>query len=453
MRTAGAITRLTTMSGLVGLVGLCWISPVLAGQSATGEVKGVRLWAGPEATRVVLDVAEPTEYRLFTLQGPERVVIDLLPGELNTDQVAIPAGQGMVQAIRTANKPDGVLRVVLDLSKKTQASSFYAPPNSSYGHRLVIDLAEPSRANPVRKAPVPSDGGRDVVIAVDPGHGGDDPGATGGKGTREKMVVMQISRRLKALIDAQPGMRAVLIRDGDYFVPHRRRMALAREHNADLFVSVHADAFRDKRARGATVYTLSKRGASDEAARRLAERENASDLIGGVSLSDKDDVLASVLLDLSQNASLSASVEIGDRVVGELGQVVRVRKRKVQQARFLVLKSPDIPSILVETAYISNPAEERNLNSSAHQNKLAGAMFRAMRGYFTAFPPPDSYLALNRNTAPSEPIRHVIARGDTLSEIADRYNVPLGTLRRTNNLRSDRIRIGQVLQIPAAVRM
>ena len=243
-------------------------------------------------------------------------------------------------------------------------------------------------------------------------------------------------------------MRAVLIRDRDVFVDHRERMAIARRHNADLFISVHADAVNDRRARGASVYALSLKGASDEAARQLAERENASVRIGGVTLDDKDEVLAQVLIDLSQNASLSASLDVGDDVIRELAQIGRVHRRTVQQAGFIVLKSPDMPSILVETAYISNPDEERKLRSGDHQQKLAAAILRGIRKYFHENPPPDTQIALSARRAPSVPVSHVIARGDTLSEIAERYNVSLADIRRANQLRNDRIRVGQKLRIP-----
>jgi N-acetylmuramoyl-L-alanine amidase len=234
-----------------------------------------------------------------------------------------------------------------------------------------------------------------------------------------------------------------MVRKGDYFIPLRKRVAIARQHKADLFVSIHADSFRDKRARGASVYTLSPRGASSEQARLLAEKENASDLIGGVSLDDKDDLLASVLLDLSQTASIEVSSDVASRVLSGLKGVNKLHKRNVEQAGFRVLKSPDLPSILVETAFISNPTEERNLNSSSHQQKLAQAIMTGVRGYFRQNPPPGTILAMNKSR------KHVISRGETLSGIAQQYRVSLDTLRSANKLRSNTLRIGQVLQIPA----
>ena len=361
--------------------------------------------------------------------------------------------------------------MVLDLKQPVKFKSFLLEPNDQYGHRLVVDVEarNPDRAGntgttsdvpgtsgkadgpaaPVpavaRSLPSAGDGGRDLIIAIDAGHGGEDPGAIGPRGTREKDVVLSIAGRLKKAVDAEPGMKGVLIRSGDYYVPLRKRMALARKHKADFFVSIHADAFRDQRARGSSVYVLSRKGASSEAARWLAQKENAADFVGGVSLDDKDDVLASVLLDLSQTASMQASHDAAEQVLRNLRSLGRVHSSKVQQARFVVLKSPDIPSMLVETAFISNPAEEKNLRSAAHQEKLARAILGGIRDYFQRDPPPDTWLAMNERARPRT---HVCEAGDTLSEIADRYGTSLAGLRRHNGLKSDTIRVGQVLKIP-----
>ena len=286
------------------------------------------------------------------------------------------------------------------------------------------------------------------MVAIDPGHGGHDPGAIGKAKTKEKDIALAISRKLAARINAERGMKAVLIRDGDYYVDHRRRMQIARQQKADLFISIHADAVDDRRANGATVYALSLKGASDEEARLLAERENASVQVGGVSLEDKDRVLASVLLDLSQNAALSTSLEVGSKVIRELAGIGKVRRRAVQQAGLIVLKSPDMPSILVETAYISNPTEEKRLRNSNHQAKLASAILGGVRNYFYANPPPDTQIAMDVRRTPERQVRHVIARGDTLSEIAARYNVSTAAIRAANRLNTDTIRVGQTLSIP-----
>lgn len=368
------------------------VAVVVVGAAHAVEIRDVRLWAGPDHTRVVVELSGPATHNLFTLHNPERVVIDVSDANLVATQTA-PSGQGLVRQVRFGARDDGSLRVVLDINGDVQSKSFAVAPNESYGHRLVIDLAPASEPAPVRVEHAPPEEARDLVVAVDPGHGGDDPGAIGRGGTREKDVALAIARALAQRIDREPGMKAVLIRDGDYYVAHRDRMRKAREKRADLFVSIHADAIRDRAVSGSSVYILSPRGASDEASRWLAERENASDLIGGVSLDDKDNVLASVLLDLSQTASISASMTAAERVLVELDRVGVVRKPTVQQAGFLVLKSPDIPSMLIETAYISNPGEERRLKDRRHQDKLANAIHGGIRGYFYENPPPGSRVA------------------------------------------------------------
>jgi len=419
-----------------------------AAAQASAMIEDIRIWAENDKTRVVLDLSRPVQHNIFTLRAPERLVVDLKDGRLAASLVAMPAGVGAVRSIRSALRADGQLRVVFDLNEDVRSRSFTAGPNSQYGDRLVIDLQRSGSLQPVKRAAEEYSPGRDIVIAVDPGHGGHDPGAVGKGRTREKDVALSISRQLAARIDGEPGMQAILIRDGDYFVHHRRRMDIARKHKADLFVSVHADAVSDRRANGASVYALSLKGASDEAARQLAERENASVSVGGVSLDDKDAVLASVLLDLSQNASLSASLDVGAKVIRELARIGKVHRRTVQQAGFIVLKSPDMPSILVETAYISNPSEEKRLRDRRHQDQLATAILAGIRSYFYANPPPDTQIAMDIRRTPLRQVRHVISRGDTLSEIAARYNVSTTAIRTANKLSGDNIRVGQTLSIP-----
>jgi N-acetylmuramoyl-L-alanine amidase len=383
------------------------------------DVRDVRLWAGPDNTRVVLDLSGSARHTMLVLHHPDRIVLDL-PG-VGLRPGAHARSTGAVRSLRFARRSGGTLRIVIDLAHPVRADSFLTAPNDRYGYRLVVDLAggspgapqaamarppaarPPSLSSsasaatsaiavPVKPEHAPADA-RDLIVAIDAGHGGDDPGAIGKNGTREKDIVLAIARELFNRVNAEPGMRAVLTRDGDYFIPLRGRMQRARARQADLFVSIHADSVVDRRVDGSSVYILSQRGASDEAARWLAERENASDLIGGVSLDDKDDVLASVLLDLSQSAALSASETAAESVLHELTQVGEVRKPQVQQARFMVLKSPDIPSMLVETAYISNPEEEQRLREHAHQAKLAEAIRQGIHDYFYANPPPGTHVA------------------------------------------------------------
>jgi N-acetylmuramoyl-L-alanine amidase len=435
-------------------VTVCLLSSSAA--ALAGSIDGLRIATQADRTRIALDLSESAEHKLFTLPAsgdkPARVVIDIKPSRLTSGAVPFPSGTGTVARIRGANRDDGSVRIVLDLKQAVRPRSFVLGPEGNFGHRLVVDLQSASAPAAVPAA-VKSQAtvgrqARDLVIAVDPGHGGKDPGARGPKGTREKDVVLQISRRLAAEIDVEPGMRAILTRTADQFVPLRGRIETARAANADLFISIHADAFHDRRVRGTTVYALSEKGATDEASRRLAERENAADLIGGVSLDDKDPTLASVLLDLSQNASLSMSLDVGDEILDELSGFTHLRKRRVQQAPFLVLKSPDIPSLLIETAFISNPEDERKLSSQQHQQRLATAVVDGVRDYFYANPPPGTRVAtLARGDRPA-PRQYVIRQGDTLSEIAARYNVTLRNIRSVNNLRNDRIVVGQVLRIP-----
>jgi N-acetylmuramoyl-L-alanine amidase len=382
------------------------------------------------------------------LSNPDRLVIDL-PNSVASDSLALTAATGVVTALRTGERPGGELRLVLELNEAAKAKTFLLAPNEQYGHRLVVDLLGPEAAPVVRRAPPPStDRGRDVVVAIDAGHGGEDPGAIGRSGVREKDVVLAIARQLAKEVDRQPGMRAVLIRDGDYFVSHRKRMEIAHRSQADFFISIHCDSYREADAKGATVYVLSEKGATDEASLLLAQRENASDLIGGVSLADKDQLLARVLLDLSQSAALSASTAAGQRLIGRMSAVTAMRKLHVQQAPFLVLKSPDIPSVLVETAYISNPREESSLRSSKYQATLASALRQGIVDYFAANPPQGSYFAARTPATAAPPLRHVIERGETLSEIAERYRVSTLSIRRSNSLKNDLLRVGQVLMIP-----
>ena len=383
---------------LICLAGVLAVAPASA-----ATIKDMRLSATAESTRVVLDLSASVDAQLFTLTDPNRVVLDI-PGA-QFDLPAPPQGRGLVREFRVAARGNGTLRIVFDVTSAVDARSFAIEPDGEQGHRLVVDLLPPDSktAKPVDvKTVTPAlnvvksleaTQGRDLIIAIDPGHGGTDPGASGRKGTREKDITLAISRKLKALIDAEPGMRAVLTRDADQFVPLRERIVRATKHKADLFISVHADAVHDRSVSGSSVYVLSSGRATNEAARMLADRENAADLMGGVSLEDKDSMLASVLLDLSQGASMSASIEAADKVLGHLDQIGNVLDRGVKQASLKVLTSPDMPSMLVETAFISNPREEAKLNDVRHQQKLAEAILGGVRRYFYDNPPPGTRVA------------------------------------------------------------
>jgi N-acetylmuramoyl-L-alanine amidase len=417
------------------------------GQADTA-VENIRLWEENDKTRIVLDLSRPAEHNIFTLNRPDRLVVDLKDGRLSGALVKLPSGTGVVKSIRTGMRANGQLRIVLDLYEVIRSRSFTEGPNQQYGNRLVIDLQRQDSLQVVKSTSETYVHGRDIVIAVDPGHGGYDPGAIGRAKTKEKDVALAVARLLANRIDDEPGMKAILVRKGDYYVDHRERMETARRNKADLFVSIHADAISDRRVKGASVYVLSLKGASDEAAKRLAQRENASGFVGGVSLADKDLILASVLLDLSSKWALSASFDVGEKVIKQLAGIGTVHRWEVQQAGLLVLKSPDVPSILVETNFISNPGEEDKLKDRLHQKKIASAILIGIRSYFYQNPPQDTQIAMNLKRKAIKQISHVISRGDTLSELATRYNVSMLSIRNTNKLSSDHIRIGQTLRIP-----
>jgi N-acetylmuramoyl-L-alanine amidase len=476
---------------------MAWMLALVAGTVHAGQARIERLAlsvAEPE-TRLTVTLSEPRDWRSFTLSSPDRLVIDIKDASLAGTALPLPAGAGAIHQLRAANRPDRSVRVVLDLDAKAEPLGVTRRASGSDANQIVLTLttrtivqapvaatqpqerqsADDELGNAGRDTPaVPVQEesatpvtvteplteplrpaspeaplvGRDVVIAIDAGHGGKDPGAHGPRGVREKDVTLRLARRLAAIIDEEPGMRAVLTRNRDEFVPLRSRMERARAAKADLFISVHADAVRNRAVRGASVYVLNEKGATDEAARRLAARENAADLIGGVTLGDKDRTLASVLMDLSQNAALGSSVEVGDAILAELARVGEVRKPRVMQAPFMVLKSPDVPSVLVETAYISNPEDERLLDSNGFRERLAQALYVGVRNYFYRNPPRGSLVAeLSRRQVPGA-VRHIARRGESLSAIASRYNTSVSALRAVNGLTHDRIVIGQVLLIP-----
>lgn len=351
-----------------------------------------------ESARLVLSLSAAPAQKIFTLDNPTRVVIDL-PGTRLASGLKLPAAAGPVRSMRSGLRGGRTLRLVIELARPLP------PAVSVTGSQLTIELGAvpksvadvaPAPAVAVRAAHAPGDTGRDIIVAVDAGHGGQDPGATGAKGTREKDVVLAIARALARRIDAEPGMRAVLTRNEDRFIPLRERIKLARGARADLFVSIHADAIRNRAVTGSSVYVLSERGASSEAASLLAKSENEADLKGGITLGDKDDQLASVLMDLSQTASIGASMEAAERVLAQLDRVGDIRKTQVQQAGFVVLKLPDVPSMLVETAYISNPGEEQKLRSAEHQSAVAEAIFNGVREHFRGSPPDGTLFARQR---------------------------------------------------------
>ena len=383
----------------------------VSGNLVAAEIRDVRIASTETGTRVVLDLSGPAKHKAFLLDTPHRVVLDLSKSSLLSK---LPESEGVITSMRSGQLPHSGLRLVFEVSGPVTIQTSAATPAGDAGHRLILDIAGPAAsvakvvavtpAVPVapvaiRPAHAPLDSGRDIVIAVDAGHGGVDPGASGKRGTREKNVVLEIAKALAVRINAEPGMKAVLTRDGDYFISLKERTLRARRAKADLFVSIHADAIANPDVSGSSVYVLSDRGASSEAARWLAERENAADLKGGIKLDDKDAVLANVLLDLSQTASISASMVAAENILKSLDRIGEVRKPRVQQAGFVVLKSPDIPSMLVETAFISNREDERKLSLPAHRAKLANAIFAGIEQYFQGNAPDGTRLAAARRSA------------------------------------------------------
>lgn len=425
-----------TLAGLVALVGV-------AAPAQANQLQDIRVWAGPERTRVVFDLTDPFRHDLFRLDNPRRLVIDVADVQRARAVAENVAGAGLVARVRTGVRHGEDLRLVLDLLQPATANVFTLKPNGHYGYRLVLDL-ESRAGGAAEPPPVPvatPAARREVVVAIDAGHGGEDPGAIGPRGTYEKEVVLEIARRLERLVNAQPGMRAVMTRDGDYFLTLRERMEKARAAKADLFVSIHANAARSGYASGSSVYVLSLDGASSEHARWLARRENASDLLGGASLDNKDKDLVSFILDLSQGASIEASLDVGTRVLAQLDQINDLHKQQVQQAAFVVLKSPDIPSLLVETAFISNAEEARQLRSGDYQQQLATAVLEGIRGYFASYRPAGAPMIAQARSYQVQP-------GDTLSGIAMRYRVSVASLMQANNLRGSQIEAGDELRIP-----
>lgn len=538
------------MRGIIATVAAACLATMASQPAVATDIKAARVWAGPEYTRVVFDLSDNGKYRVSPGDKPGDMVIEL-PGGSLAGGFRAPGAQGLFKGIDTTGK---AARLVAHVDPTAKPKSFMVKPAGDYGYRLVLDLypgdpalakvgqknagtsdddstddnddatAAPAavrdtqpqrtasggkrgRSTQASSAPVASmpSSERKVVVAVDAGHGGEDSGARGATGLLEKDVTLNVARELAAQINAQPGMQAVLTRNGDYFIPLKRRYQIAREHNADLFVSVHADAFKNSDAKGSSVWVLSPRGKTSEAARWLADRENRADLVGGVSLDDKDDTLAAVLLDLQQGYAMQASEAIANNVLKAVGQLGPTHRGYVERANFVVLRSPDVPSILVETAFITNPSEETKLRSSAHRQSLATAVLGGIRNYFANTPPPGTWFAAQaarrngnnlvavakqaepmvetasqiqaspvvgaataaskaannaaRRTAKAATVAraddnvrdlHRVERGETLRGIAQQYGVSVGSLRQVNQIPDSGVRVGTVLAIPSS---
>ncbi|MDO1530115.1 N-acetylmuramoyl-L-alanine amidase [Fulvimonas sp. R45] len=493
----GTLTRLLWMAAAA-------TAAALPCGARAAQVQDARVWAGPDYTRVVFDLSAPVRYRL-SRQG-DQVVIELPASSLAAGFDA-PAAQGRLKGLTDARQGD-TLRFTASMAPGSSPRDFTLGPSGKAAYRLVLDLypgsvqspATVAQAAPAKNAPARADaapavlpakdqhrivdfkhldsrqvaallgGERKVVVAVDAGHGGKDPGAHGPDGTLEKNVTLAVARDLAAAINRQPGMKAVLTRDGDYFIPLKRRYEIARADKADLFVSIHADSYSSGDARGSSVWVLSSRGKSSVAAQLLADRENSSDLIGGVSLASEDDSLASVLLDMQQGWAVQSSSVVANNVLKALAQLGPTHRDHIENANFVVLRSPDVPSILVETAFISNPVEERKLRDPRHQKALADAVMGGIKDYFEATPPPGTWFAAQAarragvQLASAEPAdrpsgagkadanvrdMHRVARGESLGSIARQYGVSIGSLKSANGISSNSVRAGMVLMIPA----
>ena len=431
---------------------------------SAADVEEVRVWRAPDHTRLVFDLSGEVEYKLFTLDNPARVVIDIEGSSLGGDLSRLDFSESPISGMRSAIRDGDTLRMVIDLVVEVEPRSFTLAPNSEQGDRLVVDLYDESpSADAPRNTNIISsnstgaprgDERRNIIVAISAGHGGEDPGGIGFDGKlREKNITLKIARALFNQLERMPGYTPIMIRDGDYYVELQRRSEIAREKRADLFVAVHTDWYRTSRANGLTIYALSGDRADRENSRRVAQKENNSDLLGGVGgdldLSSWDDDVALTLVSLQMAWSMEQSLIAGTRVLESLDGMTRLRRDKVQQASLEVLKSPDIPSMLIETGYLTNPDEARRLNTSAFQQKLARGIAQGVMNYFYEGPPEGSLVAWQKvNGIVPMPGIYTVKRGDSLSVIAQRYNVSLAELKSLNSLSSNTIHVAQELTIP-----
>lgn len=445
---------------------LLWIFFTVPAHAAN-RLEGVRIWAAPESTRIVFDLTEAPNYTYFSLDGPNRLVVDLKTASTKLTLKNINNNSKLVKDIRVSKSPTkGDLRLVIDLVKPLNANLFSLPVTAPYGNRLVVDLEDNTAttavavATSVKNVNQAAQSSRDIVIAIDAGHGGDDPGSIGPSGVYEKKVALEIARRVANKINDAPGMRAVMIRTGDYFVNLNKRSELARNSKADLLISIHADAFTSPHPRGASVWVLSMRRANSEIGRWLEQKEKHSELLGGageiIQNTDNEQYLAMTLLDMSMNSSMAIGHSVAGDILKDLGGVTELHKSRPESASLAVLKSPDIPSILVETGFISNPKEERLLSSSRHQEDVASAIYKGVNRYFHKNPPADTLIARQKSLGSSAQstskstgnVNHKVSRGESLSAIALRYQVSMASIKRANGMKTDVVQLGQTLVIP-----
>lgn len=434
--------------------GLIWLLIAMASvttkntfaANSKNSIEGIRVWPAPENTRIVFDLKSKPDFKYFSLAKPNRLVIDFKNTKNNTALKKLASNDPRIKLFRTSTaKSKSSTRLVLELAQSYQLSVFPLSPAGQYGNRLVVDLYDKTRTIKVTSKPKVSLG--DIIIGIDAGHGGEDPGSIGGKGTYEKRVTLAIAKKLQALINKEKGMKAVMIRSGDYYVDLNRRTSLARKNHVDFLVSIHADAFRTPGPSGASVWVVTKRRAESELARWLLKREKKSELLGGgggVIKNTTDSHLALALADMSKEHSLGVSFGVANNVISQLKKVTKLHKKSPQNGNFAVLKSSDIPSILVETGFISNHREEKNLTWPKHQQSLAKAIHSGIRNYFMAHPLKGSYFASVGYK------KHKVRSGDSLSVLAQRYKISMAKIKSANNLKSNQLRIGQTLKIPRA---
>ncbi len=430
-------------------IGFKWLFILLSSMSvqawAANVIESVRIWPAPDNTRVVFDLSKKPDYSYFYLNNPRRLVIDFKSTSNIVDLKSLAKNDSRIKLLRTSTaKTKGTTRVVFELNGKYKDKIFPLTPTGPYGNRLVVDLNDEHRFKDIAKNK-PKNNKRDIIIGIDAGHGGEDPGSIAKNGTHEKAITLAISKKLQALINKQPGFKAVMIRDGDYFVNLNRRTEIARQKQVEFLVSIHADAFTSSQPRGGSVWIVTNRRADSELSRWLANREKNSELLGGggeLIKKTNDDNLAVFLADLTKDKSLEISDKTARYVIKEMKHVTKMHKTQPQNRSFAVLKSSDIPSMLVETGFISNPYDFKNLTSPTHQRKLANAIFKGLKNYFTKFPPEGSLLAS------LQPTEHKVSRGESLSIVAQRYKVSVKSIKLANNLKNDVVRVGQTLTIP-----
>ena len=436
---------------------------LLLGSSGIGlqaaEVVDLRMWRAPDHTRLVLDLSDAVEYSSFLLEDPHRFVVDIKSSFTDLSFNGLDFSDSPISGIRSGVRNGDSLRIVLDLTSAVEPETFSLAPNSEFGERLVLDLYDKTASQQSQNANLPeprtgSEARRDIVVAISAGHGGEDPGSIGYDGRiKEKNVTLAISQALYESLQKLPGYKPVMIREGDYYVELKRRPEIARQNRADLFVAIHADWYRNSRARGVTVYALSGDRADRENSARVAERENSADLLGGVggdlALGELDDDVALTLVSLQMAWSMEQSLMAGTSILDSLAGVTRIRKTKVQQASLQVLNSPDIPSILIETGYLTNPEEAQRLSNRNFQERMALAIADGVANYFYEAPP-DGTLVAGQKANGVIPISYTVRRGDTLSEIAEQFSLSVTELKSINGLQGNTIQIGQELELPAS---